>query len=189
MRFLLAAALVALLAVPTVSAARMTGRHLSDVHVGRSKTELVAQENYSAGVIAAITKPSRRWRIAPRHSTCWSHVPWSRVCDRARRRLIAHRWLYLIASQRYAQLYVPKIRSVPDIICAVFGANCAKALSVALCESHYSPRATNGQYWGIFQMGSRERAMFGGSSSDPWDQVRAAYRYFSVAGWGPWECA
>jgi hypothetical protein len=66
---------------------------------------------------------------------------------------------------------------------------CAKALSVARCESRFSTSATNGQYFGVFQMGAGERARFGGSSLDAWDQVRAAYAYYRVAGWSPWQCA
>lgn len=83
----------------------------------------------------------------------------------------------------------PRVYSVPQIICAVFGQACAKALSVASCESRFSVYARNGQYLGIFQMGEAERARFGGSSCDVWDQVRAAYAYYRVAGWGPWQCA
>lgn len=78
--------------------------------------------------------------------------------------------------------------SVPQIICVVFP-DCTKALSVARCESGFRVTATNGQYFGVFQMGSAERARFGGSTTDPWDQVRAAYAYFRVAGWAPWQCA
>jgi hypothetical protein len=83
----------------------------------------------------------------------------------------------------------PRPQSVPQIICAVFGPECSKALQVFFCESRYSTSARNGQYFGIGQMGSAERARFGGSSLDPWDQIRAAYRYWQVAGWGPWSCA
>jgi hypothetical protein len=83
----------------------------------------------------------------------------------------------------------PRPSSVPQIICAVFGDACAKALSVARCESRFSTSATNGQYFGVFQMGAGERARFGGSSLDAWDQVRAAYAYYRVAGWSPWQCA
>lgn len=79
--------------------------------------------------------------------------------------------------------------SVPDIICQVFGSACGKAQAVAACESGYSVYATNGQYYGIFQMGSSERARYGGSSNDPWEQVRAAYAYYSDAGWSRWQCA
>jgi hypothetical protein len=83
----------------------------------------------------------------------------------------------------------PRPQSVPQIICAVFGPECSKALQVFFCESRYSTSARNGQYFGIGQMGSAERARFGGSSLDPWDQVRAAYAYYRVAGWSPWQCA
>jgi len=38
-------------------------------------------------------------------------------------------------------------------------------------------------------MGASERARYGGSSSDPWEQVRAAYAYYRDAGWAPWACA
>lgn len=78
--------------------------------------------------------------------------------------------------------------SVPAIICAVFGSECQKALSVARCESGFSTAAVNGQYLGIFQMGSYARARYG-HGSDAWTQVRAAYAYFRDAGWAPWECA
>jgi hypothetical protein len=78
--------------------------------------------------------------------------------------------------------------SVPQVICYVFGPACSKALSVARCESGFSVYATNGQYHGIFQMGSGERARFG-DGLDAWSQARAAYRYYRLAGWGPWQCA
>lgn len=83
----------------------------------------------------------------------------------------------------------PKPRSVPAIICQVFGQSCSKAVAVARCESTLSVYARNGQYVGLFQMGARERQMYGGSSMDAWEQTRAAYAYYRRAGWGPWECA
>jgi hypothetical protein len=101
----------------------------------------------------------------------------------------AHVWIRVIRrelAETRAQL-LP--RSVPEIICAVFASQCGKALSVAFCESRYDTAATNGQYFGVFQMGWRERARFGGSSLDPWEQIKAAYAYWRVAGWAPWECA
>jgi hypothetical protein len=100
-------------------------------------------------------------------------------------------WIRVIRrelAETRAQLQ-PRPRSVPQIICAVFRTECSKALSVAACESRFSTGASNGQYFGLFQMGAGERARFGGSSLDPWDQVRAAYAYYRVAGWTPWECA
>ncbi len=47
--------------------------------------------------------------------------------------------------------------------------------------------ARNGQFLGMFQMGSSERARYG-HGSDPWSQARAAHRYWLVSGWGPWQC-
>jgi hypothetical protein len=78
---------------------------------------------------------------------------------------------------------------VPKIIYSVFGAYGAKAVEVASCESGLNTSATNGQYLGLFQMGEMERAIYGGSSMDPWDQTRAAYAYFLASGsdWSPWS--
>ena len=62
-----------------------------------------------------------------------------------------------------------------------------EAFDVAWCESRFSPYAQNGQYLGLFQMGEFARLSFGHG----WTalaQARAAYRYYRVAGWSPWEC-
>src|SRR5262245_2352340 len=76
-----------------------------------------------------------------------------------------------------------------QVICLVFGSYCSQALQVAWCESRYQTWARNGQYLGLFQMGSTARAMFG-HGPDVWSQARAAYRYFVYAGhsWSPWAC-
>ena len=74
-------------------------------------------------------------------------------------------------------------------ICAVFGDDCQEAVAVAWCESHLSPNARNGQYLGLFQMGSYERSLFGhGDSAHA--QAVAAHRYFVRSGrdWSPWSC-
>jgi hypothetical protein len=65
---------------------------------------------------------------------------------------------------------------------------CGFALRVAWCESRWQTYARNGQYLGLFQMGSYARGRYG-HSWGVWGQVRAAYRYYREAGWGPWECA
>lgn len=62
-----------------------------------------------------------------------------------------------------------------------------EAYRVAGCESTYNVYAQNGQYLGLFQMGSYARARFGHGYS-PWVQARAAHRYYSTAGWAPWSC-
>jgi hypothetical protein len=74
-------------------------------------------------------------------------------------------------------------------ICKVFGPHCQDALRVSWCESKWYVWARNGQYRGIFQMGSSERATYG-HGSGAWAQARAAFRYFVASGkdWSPWEC-
>lgn len=66
-----------------------------------------------------------------------------------------------------------------------------EAIQVAWCESRGKPGARNGQYRGLFQMGRREWARYGGGA-DPYDPIansRAAYRYYQAArGWTRWEC-
>jgi hypothetical protein len=74
-------------------------------------------------------------------------------------------------------------------ICHVFGSYCKQALQVARCESGVHTSAQNGQYRGLFQMGSNERQLFGHGES-ALVQARAAYRYFVRSGrdWSPWSC-
>ena len=71
----------------------------------------------------------------------------------------------------------------------VFGDYADQALAVARCESGLSPWAQNGQYLGLFQMGSNERATYGHGLSAH-EQTLAAYRYFTASGrdWSPWSC-
>ena len=75
-------------------------------------------------------------------------------------------------------------------ICRVFGRRyCGQALKVSWCESRHSTRAQNGQYLGLFQMGSSERRLFGHGETAH-QQALAAHRYFVVSGrdWSPWSC-
>jgi hypothetical protein len=80
-------------------------------------------------------------------------------------------------------------RSPAKAICFVFGDHCGEALRVARCESGYQTTAQNGQYLGMFQMGTSERRLFGHGPT-PLAQARAAYRYFVRSGsdWSPWSC-
>jgi len=84
-----------------------------------------------------------------------------------------------------------KLASLPPraAICTVFGSYCQEALAIAWCESRLSTRAQNGQYLGLFQMGSYERQLFGHGQSAR-DQAVAAHRYFVRSGrdWSPWAC-
>jgi len=71
----------------------------------------------------------------------------------------------------------------------VFGPYADQALRVAGCESGLSVYAHNGQYHGLFQMGSQERAIYGDSGT-ALGQAQAAYRYFVASGrdWSQWSC-
>ena len=64
-----------------------------------------------------------------------------------------------------------------------------EAIEVAYCESgpSLSPRARNGEHLGMFQFGSWARATFG-FSFGPWEQARAARRYWQYSGWSGWSC-
>ena len=74
-------------------------------------------------------------------------------------------------------------------ICEVFGRYCDQALAVAWCESGHQTTARNGQYLGLFQMGTYARQISGHGDS-AYEQARAAYRFFVVSGrdWSPWSC-
>ncbi len=73
----------------------------------------------------------------------------------------------------------------------VFGPYAGAAWNVARCEGGNpvpSPNAHNGQYLGMFQMGSSERRLYGHGPS-PMEQARAAFRYSNGGrNWGPWQC-
>ena len=75
-------------------------------------------------------------------------------------------------------------------ICKTFGPYCSQALRVSWCESRHYVWARNGQYLGLFQMGSFARSRYGHSYNNAWVQARAAYRYFVDSGrdWSPWAC-
>ena len=86
---------------------------------------------------------------------------------------------------------VRRLASLPPrkAICSVFADDCRAAIAVAWCESHLQTTAQNGQYLGLFQMGSYERRLFGhGPSAHA--QAIAAHRYFVRSGrdWSPWSC-
>jgi len=93
------------------------------------------------------------------------------------------------AQAEHARLVASLAASPRKAICHVFGSYCGQALRVARCESGYSVHARNGQYRGLFQMGSSERRLFGHGET-ALEQARAAYRYFVRSGrdWSPWSC-
>ena len=107
---------------------------------------------------------------------------------RTQRRVAAAR----VALARHAQtrrLAAVEAATPQDVICRVFGGYCRQALAVSRCESGLRTDAQNGQYLGLFQMGSSERRLFGHGPSAA-DQAQAAHRYFVASGrdWSPWSC-
>jgi hypothetical protein len=92
---------------------------------------------------------------------------------------------------RNRRLLAARLRTSSPVqaIRRVFGAYWQQALAVARCESGLSVWAQNGQYLGLFQMGSSERSLYGHGAT-PYAQAIAAHRYFLASGrdWSPWQC-
>ena len=88
------------------------------------------------------------------------------------------------ARQRQLEKLPPKAA-----ICDAFDSYCDEAVQVASCESRLNPSAQNGQYLGLFQMGSYARQLYGHGPTAH-DQAVAAHRYFVSSGrdWSPWSC-
>lgn len=101
---------------------------------------------------------------------------------------VVGKWRALL--QKYRKV-ADRLADQATAICYVFGEYCQQALAVARCESgrSLSIHAKNGQYLGMFQMGSSERRIFGHGNT-PLEQARAAHRYFVASGrdWSPWSC-
>ena len=102
----------------------------------------------------------------------------------------------ILAALCVAILAAPSMASAPSssanerVIRAVFGPRYDdQAVAVARCESGLSVWARNGQYLGLFQMGSYARAKYG-HGNNAWVQARAANHYFRDSGrdWSPWSC-
>jgi hypothetical protein len=106
------------------------------------------------------------------------------------RRWIIRLWRGRVAGCR-ADLSYLRTHPVRAIL-AVFGPTYGPgAVEVSRCETGgtFYVGAKNGQYLGLFQMGSSERAIYG-HGSDALSQARAAHRYFVASGrdWSPWAC-
>ena len=97
---------------------------------------------------------------------------------------------HLIRARADLQLARRLSHASPKVaICEVFGRYCDQALAVAWCESGHQTTARNGQYLGLFQMGTYARQI-AGHGDTAYDQARAAYRFFVLSGrdWSPWSC-
>jgi hypothetical protein len=128
---------------------------------------------------------------AIRYRTSYSDQ-WARGCGYLR--WVARLWQD--RSSNTKSVYRRQIRRLANLnsnpqsaICHVFGRYCREAIAVARCESRLSTGAANGQFLGLFQMGSSERELFGHGDT-ALEQARAAHRYFVASGsdWSPWSC-
>jgi hypothetical protein len=117
---------------------------------------------------------------------------WARTSLRRAERRLAHTVRQVVVLRRILDRQeARRLSTLPPkaAICRVFRRHCGEAVAVAWCESRLDTRARNGQYLGLFQMGSHERRLFGhGATAHA--QSRAAHRYFLRTGrdWSPWSC-
>ena len=99
--------------------------------------------------------------------------------------------MFIIVEQARARPPVP-----PDVFVAVRSywhhrADRVRAFDVIACETggKFNTTATNGQYLGLFQMGSWARSRYGHGETAR-AQARAAFRYWRESGWSGWSsCA
>lgn len=95
------------------------------------------------------------------------------------------------AAGQLAEAQADNYTEAKDATKRVFGYYSDQAMRVVRCETGgtYSVYAHNGQYLGLFQMGSNERATYGHGYT-ALAQAKAAYRYFVDSGrdWSPWSC-
>lgn len=98
------------------------------------------------------------------------------------------RRLWTLRALEHYRLFA-RTREPRGAIRYVFKSYAPDALAVAYCESRLHVTAVNGQYRGLFQMGSSERQLFGHGPT-ALEQTRAAWRYFDRSGrdWSPWSC-
>jgi len=63
-----------------------------------------------------------------------------------------------------------------------------QAFDIIDCETGhaYNTTAKNGQYRGMFQMGTDERNKYGHGSTAML-QAKAAHKYYLISGWSPWR--
>jgi hypothetical protein len=144
-------------------------KHRSTIRFFNSHRALVSSNEHHAVALQALRRANRRLATATREIAYYRRLIRIRAARELTRRLAK-------APPRVA-------------ICGVFGQYCRQALDVAWCESRLSTNAQNGQYLGLFQMGSSERRLFGHGQTAH-EQALAAHRYFVRSGrdWSPWSC-
>lgn len=194
MRCLLAVSVVWLVFAGTASGKSI--RQLQDGHVGTSRAELVAQRHQSLSVIRFFKRTPHRWLVAPHHATCWSihGRDYRRKCDRARRALLANRWLLKVAERRYAALYAPRL---PWAFWDCVASGRLGGVRVSSGEGGATSYNPAGPFIGRYQMdpafeqhyGQDMLTKYGGRDARSWsvvDQTVVAERGFQVQGPQAW---
>ena len=102
-------------------------------------------------------------------------------------RVNARRW-------RVAAQKAPNVTAAIALASHVYGVSERDLRSTAFCESRFVPRATNGQYLGLFQLGAdfrgRQTPWFPRLSPfDPYANALAAARVMAREGFSQWECS
>jgi hypothetical protein len=128
-----------------------------------------------------------RWLLSAEEHAAVARKKLSRA-----RGLLARATRQIVELRRAIRIRKARLRAAASpqhAICATFHDRCEEAVAVAWCESRLQTDARNGEYLGLFQMGSLARRLFGHGSSAR-EQSVAAHRYFVSSGrdWSPWGC-
>ncbi len=140
------------------------------------------------------------------------HFSWQIVNHHTRELAHAKAHLKKIAAKKAAasqMLWCRRGECIKTLIRRIWVEDPNGAIQVASCESgfHADPvegLSMTGQYVGVFQLGTSERASWGRGigteiyrSSDPstaikapaWEQITAGHELFKDLGWSPWQCS
>ena len=185
-------ALITGLCALVLCAAPAAAHAASEADLGAQLARHVAAMQKDTSVIRFFDK--HRWllsdpRFAHEATTRLAHARHRLAATRARAARARAELERRIRKERQARRLAAAAHSPRTAICDVFGSYCREALQVARCESNYHTTAQNGQYLGLFQMGTSERRLFGHGET-ALEQAKAAYRYFVRSGrdWSPWSC-
>ena len=152
--------------------------HKRSCNLQRARKYIGTKRQATWGWQAKLLMPQTPTRYNERHVHGCGYLKWS-----------GKRWAGL--AHKHFRKYVA-LQEPENAICYVFGKYCHQPLNVSRCESghSYSINAHNGQYLGMFQMGSYARSLYGHGNT-PLIQAVAAYRYFVASGkdWSPWSCS
>ncbi len=157
-------------------------RQLSDRPLSAmSARELHARRAQPAHVAAFFQR--HRWLLAPRHATCWSHVPWSTSCDRAR--LVARSARLRIAAidRRLAVLEARRLAALRARAASAWPAHHQLWICISRFEGSPSSVNPNGHY-GMLQMhaGWGYGTSYHASDDPQVVQERAAERAYAASG-------